>query len=104
MMIRSTNTFLFNFLGRDFMKSFISFSGGVESSTMCVLFGNKADAIFADTGFEHIEIYDRLELIEKWGKVFHRPDFKIHKVKNEIFVENRRRGRIWDHDHRSGFF
>lgn len=62
------------------MKKFISFSGGVESTTMCVLFGNKADAIFADTGFEHQEIYDRIELVEKWVQSFHRLDFKIHKV------------------------
>lgn len=67
------------------MKQFISFSGGVESSTMCVLFGNKADAIFADTGFEHQQIYDRIELVENWVKNFHRPDFKIHKVKNEKY-------------------
>ena len=65
-------------------KSFISFSGGVESSTMCVLFGNKADAIFADTGFEHQEIYDRIKLVEDWVKAFHRPDFKIHLIKNEV--------------------
>jgi len=65
------------------VKSFISFSGGVESSTMCVLFGNKADAIFADTGFEHQQIYDRIEIVEKWVQKFHRPDFKIYKVKNE---------------------
>ena len=64
---------------------FISFSGGVESSTMCVLFGNKADAIFADTGFEHQQIYDRIELVEKWVQNFHRSDFKIHKVKNEKY-------------------
>jgi len=64
------------------MKQFISFSGGVESSTMCVLFGNKADAIFSDTGFEHQEIYDRIDLVEKWVQNFHRPDFKIHRIKN----------------------
>lgn len=68
------------------MKKFISFSGGVESTTMCVLFGNIADAIFADTGFEHQQIYDRIELVEKWVQNFHRPDFKIHKVKNEKYV------------------
>lgn len=61
---------------------FISFSGGVESSTMCVLFGNKADAIFSDTGFEHDEIYKRIDLVEKWVQNFHRPDFKIHRIKN----------------------
>jgi hypothetical protein len=65
------------------MKQFISFSGGVESSTMCVLFGNKADAIFSDTGFEHKEIYDRINLVEKWCQEFHKRDFKIHRIKNE---------------------
>ena len=64
------------------MKKFISFSGGVESTTMCVLFGNKADAIFSDTGWEHDEIYKRIELVENWCKEFHRTDFKIHKIKN----------------------
>ena len=66
------------------MKQFISFSGGVESSTMCVLFADKADAIFADTGFEHKEIYNRISLIENWCKNFHRPDFKIHLLKPEV--------------------
>ena len=71
------------------MKKFISFSGGVESSTMCVLFGNKADAIFADTGFEHKEIYDRIDLVEEWCKNFHRQDFKIHRIqaKNTLIDE-----------------
>ena len=65
------------------MNKFIAFSGGVESSTMCVLFGNKADAIFADTGFEHEEVYKRIDLIEQWCKDFHRKNFKIHRIKNE---------------------
>ena len=67
------------------MKSFIAFSGGVESSTMCVLFGGKADAIFADTGYEHREIYERIDLIEQWCKAFHRPDFQIIRVKNQQY-------------------
>jgi hypothetical protein len=66
-------------------RVFISFSGGVESSTMCVLFGNKADAIFSDTGFEHAEIYERLDLVEKWVQNFHRKDFKIHRIRNEKY-------------------
>ena len=65
------------------MKRFISFSGGVESSTMCVLFGNKANAIFSDTGFEHQEIYDRLDLVEKTVREFHNNKFKIIKVKRK---------------------
>jgi len=65
------------------MKKFISFSGGVESSTMCVLFGNKADAIFSDTGFEHAEIYKRIDLVEEWVRNFHRKDFKIYRIRNK---------------------
>jgi hypothetical protein len=63
------------------MKQFISFSGGVESSTMAVLFSTKADAIFSDTGFEHAEIYKRIDLVENWCKQNQRSDFKIHKIK-----------------------
>lgn len=62
------------------MTQFISFSGGVESSTMCVLFGDKADAIFSDTGFEHQEIYDRIDLVQTWCRNNVRPDFTVHKV------------------------
>jgi 3'-phosphoadenosine 5'-phosphosulfate sulfotransferase (PAPS reductase)/FAD synthetase len=65
------------------MRKFISFSGGVESTTMCVLFGNKADAIFADTGFEHKLIYDQITKVQEWCKNFHRNDFTIHKVKSK---------------------
>ncbi len=65
------------------MKQFISFSGGVESSTMCVLFGHKADAIFSDTGFEHAEIYERIHFVENWVQKFHREDFVIHKIRNK---------------------
>ena len=50
------------------MNKFIAFSGGVESSTMCVLFGDNADAIFADTGFEHELIYKRIDLVENGSK------------------------------------
>jgi hypothetical protein len=62
---------------------FISFSGGVESSTMCVLYGNQANAIFADTGFEHDLMYDRLDKVEKAIREFHNNDFKIIRVKNQ---------------------
>jgi len=65
------------------MKQFIAFSGGVESTTMCVLFGGKADAIFSDTGFEHQQIYDRIQLVEDWVKNFHGLDFKVHRIKNQ---------------------
>ena len=79
-------------------RVFISFSGGVESSTMCVLFGNKADAIFSDTGFEHDEIYKRIDLVEKWVQDFHRPDFKIHRIQNE------KHGSLLDYIEKQKFF
>lgn len=65
------------------MKQFISFSGGVESSTMCILYGNKADGIFADTNFEHKPIYERIAKVEKAVRNFHNNDFKIHIVKRD---------------------
>jgi len=65
------------------IKKYISFSGGVESRAMALLYGNKADAIFADTGSEHDEMYKQLENIEKVIREFHGNDFKIKKVKNE---------------------
>jgi 3'-phosphoadenosine 5'-phosphosulfate sulfotransferase (PAPS reductase)/FAD synthetase len=65
------------------MKSFISFSGGVESRTMAVLFGNKADAIFADTGAEHDELYKQLDHVEAKIREFHNNDFKIIRVKQK---------------------
>ncbi|MCK9452538.1 MAG: phosphoadenosine phosphosulfate reductase family protein [Bacteroidales bacterium] len=65
------------------MKKFISFSGGVESSAMCVLYGNKADAIFADTKYEHQKLYDRIEKVEKAVREFHGNDFKIIKVQKD---------------------
>ncbi len=67
---------------KTFIKKIISFSGGVESTTMCVLFGGSTDAVFADTGFEHKEVYEQIEKVQKWGREFHRPDFTIHKVQS----------------------
>jgi len=66
------------------MKKFISFSGGVESSTMCVLFGNKADAIFADTGWEHKEIYERIEFVERRVREIHKNNFTVHRIKASV--------------------
>ena len=57
------------------MRKFISFSGGVESSAMCILYGNKADAIFADTGFEHAKLYERIDLVQNKVREFHGNDF-----------------------------
>lgn len=65
------------------MKRYIAFSGGVESTTMCILYGNKADAIFADTGYEFDELYDRIEKVQNIIRKFHGNNFTIKKIKNE---------------------
>lgn len=64
------------------MKKFIAFSGGVESSAMCILFGKEATPIFADTKFEHKEMYERIGLVEKVLKIIHGEDFEIIRVCN----------------------
>lgn len=59
------------------MKAFISFSGGVESTAMALMFGHKATPIFTDTGWEHPEMYERLEDVEAKLEEIHGGDFKI---------------------------
>lgn len=46
------------------IPKFISFSGGVESTTMCILYGKDAKAIFADGKSEHKKMYQRLSIVE----------------------------------------
>jgi len=64
------------------MKKFISFSGGVESTTMCILYGADAYGIWADTGAEHERMYQRIETVEAEIRKLH-PNFKIIKVKGK---------------------
>jgi len=75
------------------MKKYISFSGGVESTTMCILYGKDAKAIFSDTGVEHDEIYERIILVEKYCKQLHGEQFEVVKVKAD---KKTKAGRIVD--------
>lgn len=68
-------------------KTFISFSGGVESTTMCILFGKGNKAIWCDTGAEHEEMYKRMELVENTLKILHDGDFEIIKLKPNVKVK-----------------
>ncbi len=67
-------------------KTFISFSGGVESTTMCILFGGVADAVFADTGWEHKILYQHIAKVEEAVQKLHRPDFQIFVVKGQATI------------------
>lgn len=63
------------------MKRFISLSGGVESTTMCLLYGKGATAIFCDTGDEHKELYERLDFLEAAFTDLHKGDFNLIRIK-----------------------
>jgi len=78
------------------MEKFIAFSGGVESTTMCVLFGANAKAIFADAGWEHKHMYERIERVEKEVKKLH-PNFEVIKIKSE-------KGRLQDYIAKQKFY
>jgi len=62
------------------MKKFISFSGGVESTTMCLLYGKGATAIWCDTGAEHKEMYTRIDKVEEYLNDFHNNDFNLVRI------------------------
>lgn len=65
------------------MREYISFSGGVESTTMCILYGKNAKGLFSDTGSEHKKMYERIELVEDKIKQIH-PNFEIIKIKPDV--------------------
>ena len=67
------------------MKRFISVSGGVESTAMCVLYGADATGIWADTGAEHKQMYDRINEIEDRIKQIH-PRFELIRIKPKVKV------------------
>ena len=67
------------------MKRFISFSGGVESTTMCVLYGKGATAIWCDTGAEHDLMYKRIDDVQKELIKYHNGDFNLKRVKSDKY-------------------
>lgn len=64
-------------------STFIAFSGGVESTTMALLFGRKAQCVFTDTGAEHDEMYRRLDDVEQKLKEIHGDEFSVLRIKAE---------------------
>lgn len=65
------------------MKSFIAFSGGVESSAMCVLYGKDSIPIFTDAGWEHKVMLERLDFMQKALHELHGPQCTIIRLKPE---------------------
>lgn len=72
------------------MKRFLSMSFGVESTTMGVLYGKGATAIWCDTGWEHKEMYKRVDFVEQRLKEIHDGDFTLVRIKPDVFAKGRR--------------
>jgi 3'-phosphoadenosine 5'-phosphosulfate sulfotransferase (PAPS reductase)/FAD synthetase len=66
------------------MKTFIAFSGGVESTAMCLLYGKGATAVFTDTGSEHEYLYQRLDKVEEFLKKHHDGDFQLIRLRANV--------------------
>jgi hypothetical protein len=66
------------------MARYIAFSGGVESTTMCLLYGKGAKAIWCDTGAEHKEMYERIDFCEQRLKDIHNGEFEIIRVRAKL--------------------
>lgn len=66
------------------IKRYISFSGGVESTAMCLLYGKGSTAIWSDTGAEHKEMYVRIDKMEQFFKQYHNGDFELVRLKTTV--------------------
>ncbi len=51
---------------------------------MCLLYGKGATAIFCDTGDEHREMYERLDLLESVFTEIHKGDFRLIRLKPQV--------------------
>ena len=69
------------------MYKFIAWSGGVESTAMCLLYGKGATAVFTDTGSEHKALYDWLAVASEKLKAVHNGDFNVLYLKPKVKVK-----------------
>lgn len=61
-------------------KRYLSFSGGVESTTMAIKYGKGAVALFCDGKAEHDKMYERLNYVEAKLKEIHNGDFELVRL------------------------
>lgn len=86
------------------MKKYIAFSGGVESTTMCVLYGRGATAVFTDTGSEHKEMYERIDYAEGLLKEIHGGDFELIRLRGEVKAKGEIVSTLTEYVDRMNFF
>lgn len=68
-------------------KTYISISGGVESTAMGILYGRGATGIIADTGDEEPEMYERWLLVEQGLKTIHNGEFNMIYLYPEVVAK-----------------
>jgi 3'-phosphoadenosine 5'-phosphosulfate sulfotransferase (PAPS reductase)/FAD synthetase len=86
------------------MKRFIAFSGGVESTAMCLLYGKGATAVFTDTGSEHTEMYKRIDKVEKVLTEIHKDDFKLIRIRASVTAKGEKVSTLTDYVSQMQFF
>jgi hypothetical protein len=86
------------------ISKYISFSGGIESTTMCILFNNDANAIFADTGWEHDVLYKHIETLEKFITENLNENFKIIRVKGNQYAKGKQHDNLVDYIKTTKYF
>lgn len=86
------------------MKTFIAFSGGVESSAMCILYGRGATAVFTDTGSEHAYMYERIEQMRRALDIIHEGQFELVTLKASVTAKGERVESLTDYIARMNFF
>ena len=86
------------------MKRFIAFSGGVESSAMCIKYGKGATAVFTDTGSEHGEMYKRINRMESALKEIHFGDFELVRLRASVTAKGEKVSTLTEYVKRMRFF
>lgn len=86
------------------VKRFIAFSGGVESTSMCLLYGKGATAVFCDTGAEHDYMYRRIDEVEKAMQVIHNGDFQLIRLRALITAKGEKVDSLIEYISRYNFF
>lgn len=86
------------------LKTFIAFSGGVESSAMCLLYGKGATAVFTDTGSEHEYMYRRIDFMEEKIKEFHGGDFQLIRLRASVTAKGEKVDSLTAYIERMNYF
>jgi 3'-phosphoadenosine 5'-phosphosulfate sulfotransferase (PAPS reductase)/FAD synthetase len=86
------------------MKRYIAFSGGVESTAMCVLYGFGATAVFTDTGAEHAAMYVRLLQVEQALMKLHGGNFELIRLTASVTAKGEKVQTLGEYVDRMKYF